>query len=603
MKQLRMVAAEIAEIIASIEKNPFVRDMEPRLEDAMLGSVGVYSSRTRKNVEYRCTVRNDLSEGPQGMCSCRGWAQSKRSKGPSKPCIHIVDNLLRQKWFDIGAVVSKEAIDAASAKTDSGLEEKKKKAKAALAAAEPAVKRKESTTAVAELPPEDEMHFGASSTPLLVACPASYISPAEQTKIVKTMGQPAALGTVIHTAAEMIVGEGLTTPPDMSEDLEDLGVTDQALLDDVPGLLWSVINEWHGSERDKRDPLKSYFQTVDLEQRFSIEMNPQNPRTKERKKITVTAILDFNGQSAVEGHWLIGDWKTNRKEDDAFYAEQMRMEAAALLMNDKTVDKVTVVLVWLRHGSRTVRTYTREEIRSWLKVLVKRTFFWDGRTYVTGDHCLYCPRTFTCEGRKIQLRNYIDIMGDVDTDMLLYDEAGTLLAADEMQRRLMVCKSFRKIDEGYVKALKILLSEGGAQPLVDQPGFELGLKEKKGQLKIDVADGWPIFMQYVTAEQISPALGISKTKLEAVVKGAMKDCETCNGTGFTDEAELMKCVVCDGDGEVEVYGRGQKGKVIKELMGKLEDGGVAKRGNPSHEVVVQKIKEEEADGKESGNIS
>jgi len=594
MKNLRFVPAEMAGIIRRIEDNPFVGDKAPKWEtkvDSVL-SVGIYPSRTQAKKEYRCTVLYDNTEGPQGQCSCRGWSQSKRAEGPSKPCIHIVDNLIRQPWFKIEEQLDLGELDIAKGKV--ARKAKKEAKEIAIVEPEVKVKRKKGSDAVAVIA-EDEMHFGASSTPLLVACPASYVSPSEATTIVRSFGQPASLGTVIHTAAELIVGDRLTEPPDMSKQLEDAGVIDPALLADVPGLLWAVINEWNGGNYDDREPLKSYFSTVDLEQRFSIEMHPKNPRTDERKKITVTAILDFNGQTNIEGHWLIGDWKSNRKEDEPYYAEQMRMNAAALMMNDKSVNKVTVILVWLRHGSRTVRTYTREQIRDWMKVLVKRTLFWDGRTYVTGDHCLYCPRTFTCEGRKTQLRNYVDIMGNIDTDMLLHDDTGTLLAPDELQRRLTVCKAFRKIDKGYVDALKVLLSEGGARPLADQPGFELALKEKRGALKIDAAAGWPTFMEYVTAEQISPALSISKTKLEAAVKGATKDCEACGGTGngnsLADPNSDVACEACNGTGEVEVYGRGKKGAAVKELMGKLEDREVAKRGKSSHEVVVQKIKE------------
>jgi len=116
-------------------------------------------------------------------------------------------------------------------------------------------------------------------------------------------------------------------------------------------------------------------------------------------------------------------------------------------------------------------------------------------------------------------------------------------------------------------------------------------------LKIDAAAAWPTLMEYATAEDISSALSISKTKLEAAVKGATKECEGCSGQGFnlvqvegTEMSEQQQCEACDGTGEVEVYGRGKKGAAVKELMGKLEDREVAKRGKSSHEVVVQKIK-------------
>jgi len=591
MKKVRFIAREFARSIDEIQKKPFVGELAPKFEVGLLGHVGIYPSRTKKNVEYRCAVRHDDDEGWQGMCACRGWAQAKRTDGPAKPCVHIVDNLLRQDGFDMEAELGEEAMKAEQERAE--MEEKKKAAKAALGVADAETEPSETKE-----PAEGAMRLWASSMPLLVACPASNVRPGECLRI-RTTIQAAALGTVIHKAAEKIVGGQLTSPPDMALDLEDTGVTDPVLLEDAFNLAWAVVNEWNGKNGDKKDPLKAYFQTVNLEQRFMLNLEPKHPVTGEKSPISIVAILDVNGASGEEGRWLIIDWKTNRKEDEPFYSQQMRTNAAAILANKKEVHRVTVLTIWLRHGSRTIRTYTRENIREWLRERIKRTFFWDGVSYNTGDHCQYCPRVHVCEGRKTQLRRYLDTLSATDTQMLLYDDQGNLLAPDELQRRLAVCKAFRKIDKAFNDSLKALLLESGPRPLAEQPGFGLGIIETAGRLNVDVAASWNTLMEFVTAEQLTPALSITMKGLEEAIKAAKKQCEECDGDGFVkvsvgegddEHTETQECPTCKGTGAVDVYNR-TKGKALKELLKRLEDEGSAVRGDTRKEIAVVEMKE------------
>jgi len=583
MKKIRFNAREFAESIKLIQNDPFVGDLAPRFERGnLLGMIGaIYPSRTNAKLEYRCVVTKDPDEGWMGMCSCRGWSQAKNAKGDAKPCVHIVDNLIRQPNFrmedEVGVEAMKEEEERA-AKSETRAKKKVARVQSDLSTVGAAAP----VDAEDEEAPEKGMKLWASRMPLLVACPASNVQPGE-CLIIRESNQAASLGTIVHKAAEKILAEGLTEPPDMAGEIFDVGLTDPQMLKDLPGLLWSVVNEWHGREHDKRDPLKAYFQTLSLEERFTLNLNPKHPRTGEKSPISVTAILDFNGASAMEGRWLIADWKTNRKEDEPFYSEQMKMEAAALMANKKEADSVTVLIIWLRHGTRTIRTYTRLQIREWLQMLVKRKFFWDGTGYNTGDHCQYCPRVYVCEGRKTKMRSYMNILGDVDTEMLLYDDQGALLVPDEMLRRQEVCKAFRKIDKAYNDALKELLVKSGPRPLVEQPGFALGIKEKQGGIKISVEDAWTTFLDFLTPDQITPFLSITKAKLEEAISGAVVECETCPEDG-------TECPNCKGMGVVPVY-KGAKGKTIAGLIKRLEDCGAATHGAPSKEIAVISLKE------------
>ena len=393
----------------------------------------------------------------------------------------------------------------------------------------------------------------------------------------------------------------------MSEMIDDLGITDPALLDDIPYLLWGVVKAWHGDKAEIKKPLKAYFPSVYLEQRFEHRMAVTNPHTGERQTIVTTAKLDFHGPSNEEGHWIIGDWKSNRREDDPFYQAQMKIGAIALFSSDQSITKITTMIPWLRYPmsgkNPSVHTYTRDALRKWMQWMIKRRLFWDGVTYITGDHCTYCPRVYVCEGRKQKFRNYVNMLNQTDIDALLYDAQGIILEPEEMQRRWEVCKAFRRIDKAYNDQLKELLDGCDPLPLQGQEGYGLGLKEKQGALKIDVGAGWSTIMEYLTPKQLAPAVSVGKKKLEDAVKGAMRMCEACDGLGLVDsEVETSDptiidvgspCPACDGKGEVEVYPHGTKGEACKSLMEKLEQSGAAKRGTTSKEIAVVELKKEE----------
>ena len=591
MKKLRFLPKEIAETRAKLEANPFKGEMASRPTESIIGAIARIYPSTSSNNEYCASIQYEKGEGWHGMCSCRGWAQCKRAE-PARPCIHILDNLMEQVSFDLGMVMGEAAANETEEMID--LARKKAEAKAALAASAPGATVEEVKAAVATLSvPEDAMKLWSSRFPLLEACPASNVRPGE-CLIIQQDSQAASLGTVVHAAAERIVGEQLESPPDMSAMVEEIGLTEKAHLDDLPGLLWSVVREWNGSEYDKKEALKSYYASVYIEKRYEHRMEPVNPLTGEKQVVVTTARHDICGPSAVEGQWITVDWKTNRQENEPFYQAQMKMNAIALLANDQSINQVTTIIVWLRHGVRDVRTYNREQLRTWLLWMIKRRLFWDGSTYIEGSHCTYCPRVHTCEGRKQHMRNNINILSSVDTGLLLYDEDGNILEPDVLIERMEVCKAFRVIDKAFTKQLKELLSKSGTRPLAGQPGLGLGIKEKKGNIKIDVAEAWPILGAYLDPDQLTPALSLGKGNLEDAIKGAMRECEVCEGVGKVsaldgtedgDGEVVIDCEACEGKGAVLVYPKGT-GKIINELMDQLEDSGAATRGNPSKQVSI-----------------
>jgi len=606
MKQLRFIPKEVVEIQAKLAAQPFEGDLAPRLTkswltggkgtDVKVGIARIYPSTSSKN-EYCATIRKDDEEGWQGMCSCPGWAQCKRAVGAARPCVHILDSLMRDPTFFLATVMGRAAAKEVEELTE--LAEKRAKAKAALAASAPPAVSTTTAVAMKEPIPEDAMKLWSSRFPLLEACPASNVRPGE-CLIIQQDNQAASLGTVVHAAAEQIVGGQLDAPPERSKMDEEIGLTEKPLLDDLPGLLWSVVREWHGSERDKKVALKSYFASVYIEQRYEHRMEVVNPLTGKKQVVVTTARHDLCGPSAVEGHQISVDWKTNRQEDEPFYQAQMKMNAIALLANDQSINQVTTIIVWLRHGTRDVRTYNREQLRKWLLWMIKRRLFWDGVTYIEGGHCTYCDRVHTCEGRKQHLRNNINILSNVDMDLLLYDADGNILEPEILAERMEVCKAFRAIDKAFTAQLKGLLNMSGTRPLAGQPGFGLGIKEKKGNIKIDVEAAWATIMAYLTPDQLTPALSLGKGDLEDAIKNAMSECTACDGLGFfhdgTDEgvagesAHKIECPGCKGKGAVKTYPTGT-GKVIKSLMDQLEDSGAATRGTPSQQVAVVKIEE------------
>jgi len=599
MKKLRFISKEVAELRLKLKEQPFEGDYAPReIKSPMFGTAALYPSNSKANIEYRCVVYNDPEKGWVGMCVCPGWQGLRKAAGPSKPCVHIFDKLLRTPTFDLKAEMGETEV--AKAKKAATLAEKKAAAKAALGV-EPKPKKKAadgpkgaSIRSGEDPSPEGAMKLWASRYPLLSVCPASNAQ--EEGLIIRTTSEAAALGTIVHEAAEKMIGEQLEQPPDMTDRLEAMGINKDPWAKDCRILSWAAYRMWNGAPDSPVHPLREYFATVRLEERFEHRMRVENPHTKKKVIVVTTARIDLHGASHEEGHWLIVDWKTNRKENEPFYEAQMLANAVAIMANDKSIHKVSTIIPWLRHKpsatNPSIQTYSREELVEWLQDIVRRRMFWDGKTHVTGDHCQYCPRVYICEGRKAEFRNQMDILGAKDTDFLLYDDQGTLLVVEEILRRLEVCKAFRAVDKAFTKQVKAMLEESGPRPLAGQDGYALGLKEKKGALKIDVKMAWPLIMQKLTVEQVSPALSISKGSLEKAVKSAMTQCETCGGTGYTDEVKVTKCPNCEGEGEVEVYPRGAKGEAWKELLEELETSGAAMRGKPSKEISVIQLDEE-----------
>jgi|GEM_PF-4884416 len=593
MKQLRFVAKEVAELEKKLEAAPFDDEFEPReIDSPMFGVAAIYPSRSDDKMEYRCVIRHEADDGWMGMCACPGWGGLKKASGAAKPCIHIFDKLKRHPDFDLEKEIGGTAADAAQ--DAAHLEKVKAEAKKALGVEpKPAAKkpRKKAKAAESTSPDEKPMKLWASSYPLLEACPASNVQ--GECLIIRTTSAAASLGTIVHEACEKIIGEGLDAPPDMSNRLEELGINDEVNAQDCRIMSWKAFKMWHGDPEHGHHPLKDYFQSVTLEERFEHRMVVTNPHTGKLCEVVTAARIDCSGPSHEEGHWLIGDWKSNRKEDEPFYQAQLKMNAVAIMARDRSINKVSTIIPWLRHAfgpfNPHIQTYSREDLREWIRWMVKRRIFWDGVSYTTGDHCTYCPRIHVCEGRKEELRGQMNVLSTVDTDKLLYDEDGRILEPDEIHRRLMVCSAFRKVDKAFTKAAKDLLAESGPLPLAKREGYALTIREKSGGLEIDAQKAWPILLEFLAPEQLVPALSMGKKALEDAVKGAMQTCPGCNGTGYYDAAKVEKCPDCGGEKMVEVYPRGKKTAVWEELLEKLKESGAATEKKPAKEIAVMRL--------------
>ena len=204
MKTLRFLPKEVVEIQAKLTAQPFEGDLAPRLTkswltgdkgtDVKVGIARIYPSTSSKN-EYCATIRKDDEEGWRGMCSCPGWAQCKRAVGAARPCVHILDSLMRDPTFYLPTVMGRAAAKEVEELTE--LAEKRAKAKAALAASAPPAVSTTTAVAMKEPIPEDAMKLWSSRFPLLEACPASNVRPGE-CLVIREDNQAAALGTVVH---------------------------------------------------------------------------------------------------------------------------------------------------------------------------------------------------------------------------------------------------------------------------------------------------------------------------------------------------------------------------------------------------------------------
>ncbi len=340
-----------------------------------------------------------------------------------------------------------------------------------------------------------------SSLPLLFACRPALDGDLQ----IDERNEASDLGSAAHEAMEAIVAG-------RRPDLDAIASRWSCNRDELGRLAWYGGVVWNGSEKQQA-------------------LAPSFPDDEEHTRLSeseVCAVID--GGISLPGHMDMHticsdgtartvDWKTGRVDRD-FYHQLVGY--AAGLMEDLNIHQVTASVVWLRDQSIETYVIDRAILGQWiarLKVQLTRTAF------VTGPHCVNCPRSHSCPAVKAKAREGVEIMTGGTVDLADMPPAQVV----ELYRR---ARLVAKVAQSMVASIRLHVIQNGPQDSGD--GKTLQVVEEIGGRDIDVGKAWDIIQARLPdAEAMSSVLRVSATALDdAVAKAAGK------GNGAAAKREL-----------------------------------------------------------------
>jgi hypothetical protein len=348
---------------------------------------------------------------------------------------------------------------------------------------------------------------------------------------VGTANVAGSIGTAVHSIFEKIVSRESDAP--WQNEIEKAAALagcaestdDVRMLSSMAWRLWHVgIKDESGEQ--KTAPVKSLFLSPQTEVEVAHTMRAPGGET-----VTLTGradVFEIIGDRAV-----ILDLKTGYK--DRNHAEQLVGYAVGAMGQHTEIQSVSLVVMWARLGYYDVLTLTREEVKGWVRHFLAYEAVWDGRTYVTGEHCTYCRRAASCEARARQLRTYADLFrNDRGKDVpALCDAEGNLVDPDTLAEWLAASRQIKACCEGFSQALADQIALVGAQPLAKQPGKALGFSERSKPRVINAGKGWGVLREHMSDVELASLVSIGLTPaLDLVAKKAEK------GKGASAKREL-----------------------------------------------------------------
>ena len=490
------------------------RDRIKEVDDPEADLAYEYTSSSGKRV-YRLQLHKEGSSW-YGSCSCP--AGGRKRGEPAPLCKHLAAALLLQPEFDTRA--------------DEPVEEEEKK---------PAM-----VEATPPAPVQTEKIIWPSAVPMIETCPASM----EEADIkIDMVGEPARIGRAVHSICQEIVEKDLHNIPALKPYALENNIE---VNDDLRFLAYSALKLWQGSKEQKG--LKEYFRNPLCEVTNDFTFSAVDP-TGNKAKIRIHGRADVF--ETFEDHAVVLDWKSGRKHDDYSYLGQMKALAILAAAQDKRIQRVSTIIAWLRDGVVSpIVTFTRQELKEWLKGFVKHDLFWDGKTYRPGPHCRFCPRYLNCPARKAILENAIATFSDpsvVESRSLLADPEKLAIALQQAQ---MVSR----VAEDFIAQAKEFLDGKDPVPIPDKPGYTYAVVEGQGRTAIDPIAAWPILAKHLSEDELASCVAIKTGKVRSAL---------------ADKASS-----------------GSKKQYIEEVMNEMEANGALIKGQPTKSLRVIRIEEE-----------
>ena len=326
----------------------------------------------------------------------------------------------------------------------------------------------------------------ASATPLALRCPGS-VHP--HRLLVDEHNEAADIGTAAHELLHKMAEENAPPYSDVLDTAHRYGVppSELRILLSQGWRLWQGVCE-------------SFSGGVFGEQELHAEVIPG---------FTITGHVDLRA-SAGATRLRLGDWKTGRKDSD--YSAQMRTYGALALLDDKSLEEVTITILWVRDESIENYTMDRAAATRWIKELVARVYRWDG-VFHPSSYCQYCPRSHDCEAAIANARRDVAIVADRNVLSRVETELAMMSDADKLQIYEIASTVYNYADR-IRKAMKAHVMQHGD---VVADGKRLTITEQERRV-LDTIKAWPIIEESeFTNEEIGEFVELKVSKLESAV--------------------------------------------------------------------------------------
>jgi len=374
--------------------------------------------------------------------------------------------------------------------------------------------------------------FRPSSMPLAVACPAALAEIPSEIRL-KSVGDPAKIGSAVHAVAHEIVRDNLTALPDLRTHAAEYGIEDS--LEELTMLSIFALQAW--------GKLSDYFAKPICEVEFEQIIKDDKEDIMLRGTIDVRDTLI---SERAPRRVAILDWKSGYKKRN--YIDQMKAYAYAIIADDSTVEEVSSTLVWLRDRDFRTFVFPRKELEKWMETFLKRSAFWDGVTYVEGEHCEFCPRRLGCPKYHEFNQSAVAIFTDEkikEDGLRLFGEGGALVSPEKIYRAYAQACLVQSVAKKFLEQLKEDIEREGPVILKDRA---IGLRQRKGKTIIDPLKAWPVFEEHFSPEEIAQFITVNKGNLTKT------------------KSDIMP--------------RGRKGKAIKAMMEDLKNVGAISNALP-----------------------
>ena len=373
----------------------------------------------------------------------------------------------------------------------------------------------------------ERLHVRASSAPLAMKCPGSQFGGLR----INENNQPATVGTATHELiSDYINRVGAAWDPETARKV----CAKHHILDSIDDVVFLSAKAFSIYD----DMVESGMIQGAIRTEVAYEL--------EGPGYLLTGHADVVG--TVEAVNVVVDWKTGRVR--RIYRDQLM--AYAILAGG--MHKPTrVYTVWVRDGEADFEEFTPKDCRDWLSDFEERVVGWGGTKYVTGSHCIHCPRKSNCPALLEQNRALITT--------LLPGAPEGITGLEHMDAQVVVAwlhkfQMFDAISKQFRSAWRELVKERDVPDGFDHVWRAV---RKKGATSIDVDKALPVLQQHGWTTK--DLLGVSKVgvgKLKARLKASVEK---------------------------------GKGAYVMEVMEALEEAGAATRGKGQVEIRKVECKE------------